>query len=253
MKEIALITGASSGIGREFARQLAPRCSRLILVGRRAERLEALAAELGRADTEVLCLAEDLGSALGVAAVVEIIRQRGPVSLLVNNAGFATDGLFAGSDIDLEQAMVNLHCNTSLALSRAALPYMLEMQRGQIINVASIAAFRPFKGAAVYGASKAFLLSLSQSLAKELAGSGVAVQCLCPGYTRSEFHSREPLAGFDSSALPESLWSSVEEVVSESLAAMDSAAPPVVLVPGEPNVGIARRGVSALLDSLPEA
>lgn len=233
--DIALITGASAGIGRAFAEALAPQCSAMILVARDAQKLASVAADLAGSGCELHCLALDLSEPLGVAELMEAIRQKGPVSILINNAGFATDNNLADSDLDSELKMLSLHCQASVALCRGALPYMQELGRGRIINVASMAGLIPMKGAAVYGASKAFLVSFSQSLAKEVYRSGVAVQCLCPGYTHSDFHGREALSAFDKNSVPEGYWSTPEEVVSASLAAFDHEAAPTVLVPGEHN------------------
>lgn len=233
--DIALITGASAGIGRAFAEALAPQCSAMILVARDAQKLASVAEGLADSGCELHCLALDLCEPLAVAELMEAIRQKGPVTILVNNAGFATDNSLADSDLDGELKMLSLHCQASVALCRGALPYMLELGRGKIINVASLAGLIPMKGAAVYGASKAFLVSFSQSLAKEVRSAGVAVQCLCPGYTHSDFHGREPLAAFDKGSVPEEYWSSAEEVVSASLAAFDHPQAPTVFIPAAHN------------------
>ncbi|MBU72496.1 SDR family NAD(P)-dependent oxidoreductase [Spongiibacter sp.] len=215
--DIALITGASAGIGRAFAEQLAPRCKAMILVGRDADKLATVAAELRPSGCDIHTLALDLTQPLAVAEVLEAIRQKGPVSILINNAGFATHSNLKHSDLDLEQKMVDLHCTATVALCRAALPYMTELGRGRIVNVASLAGLIPMKGAAVYGGSKAFLSAFSQCLAKEERSAGVVVQCLCPGYTHSDFHYREALGEFDKSTVPEEFWQTSEEVAAASL------------------------------------
>lgn len=243
----ALISGASAGIGEAFARRIAPYCEHLTLVARRTERLEALAAELAP-HTEVAVLGADLAQLTGVAAVVEHIRQWGPVDLLINNAGFSTLGPFAQSDLDSELAMVQLHQNATLALTRAALPSMIEGGRGAIINVASVAAYVALPGVATYGGTKAFLTSYSQSLAAELAGSGVQVQCLCPGYTRTEIHTRPSFAAFDRDRVPEHLWMESDEVVTASLEGL--AAERWLVVPGAVNRKVVRRALGSIMDSL---
>lgn len=233
--EIALITGASSGIGRAFAEALAPQCKAMILVARDATKLAAAAETLAGSGCELHCIAVDLCEPLGVAEVMEAIRQKGPVTILINNAGFATNTTLVDSDLDGELAMLSLHCEAAVSLCRGALPYMAEQGRGKIINVASLAGLIPMKGAAVYGASKAFLVAFSQSLAKESHKRGIAVQCLCPGYTHSDFHGRETLGDFDKNSVPAEFWSTAEQVVAESLAAFEADPAHTVVVPGEHN------------------
>ena len=243
----ALITGASAGLGAEFCRQLASRCDLIIAVARRRERLDSLAQELADS-VEVHCLEADLGSIEGVAKAMESIRQQGPVDYLVNNAGFGTYGHFEDMPIDSQRAMLSLHIDASITLCRAVIPFMRERGRGSIINVASLGAFVPGKGMAVYGASKAFLNYYSLALQDELVGTGIEVQALCPGFTRTEFHDPMAPAGFDRNRIPEQMWMSAVEVVSASLAALGSAQ--VLVVPGENNLGIARFGLQQQLESL---
>jgi len=184
----------------------------------------------------------------GVAAVVEHIRQRGPVDLLVNNAGFSTLGLFHKSDLDSELAMVRLHQDATLALTRAVLPAMVEAGHGAVINVSSLAACATLPGVATYAGTKAFLANFSLALQAEVAASGVRVQCLCPGYTRTEIHSRESFAGFDASRIPDALWMESDEVVAASLDAL--ATEQVLVVPGEQNRKLAREALESLIDAL---
>ncbi len=244
----ALVTGASAGIGAEFCRQLADRCEVIIATGRRRDALEKLADELaGRA--EVHCVVADLGTREGRTRVIEALRQQGPVDYLVNNAGFSTLGAFDSLDIDAQQAMVDVHVTATLALTRAAIPFMREREGDRaIINVSSLASFGPVPGAAVYAATKSFLNVFSESLAKELADSGIRVQSLCPGYTRSEFHDRDDMAAFDRAMVPAEEWMDAAAVVSESLSALDGG--PVVLVPGEVNIESARKGIQRALNKL---
>lgn len=247
-EEIALITGASDGIGREYALQLQARCKGMILVGQSAEKLQRVAAELKALAGEGLSLvliATDLSTTLGQTEVMEAIRQKGPVSILVNNAGFALQEKVADCDLDAQTAMINLHCTAALVLCRAALPYMRQAGRGQLINVASLGAFLPMPQVAVYSATKAFLLSFSQSVAAEEAKHGIAVQCLCPGYTRSGFHDRERLRNFDAGVIPEQAWSSAQQVVAESLVAMDGDKP-LLVMPGAGNREMALAGLDDL-------
>lgn len=233
-KAIALVTGASSGLGAEFCRQLIPRCRKIILVGRRQKELAAVAAELQGSGLETVVVSDDLTSELGLTRVVEKIRQEGPVGILINNAGFGTLGPFVETDFAAQQAMVDLHISATLRLCRAVIPYMEESGGGSIINVSSIASFFPMRDIAVYAASKAFLNSFSECLQKEVTNAGIRVQCLCPGYTHTDFHTREAFDSFDKSAVPEAMWMSAAEVVTESLAMLDGAGE-VVFVAGDKN------------------
>ena len=246
-KVTALVTGASAGLGREFCRQLASRCDVIIAVARREDRLVALATELA-GTAEVHCLEADLGSVEGVAKTMETIRQQGPVDYLVNNAGFSTFGNFADLPIEGQRAMVNLHIDASITLCRAVIPFMCERGRGVVINVSSLGSFVPGKGMAVYGATKAFLNYYSLALQAELVGTGIEVQALCPGFTRTEFH--DPMAdnGFDRTRVPEQMWMAADTVVAASLAALGSEQ--VLVVPGEDNPGFARMGLQQQLDAL---
>ena len=246
-KVTALVTGASSGLGVEFCRQLAGRCDVIIAVARRAERLEAVASELTES-AEVHCLEADLGTIEGVARTMEAIRQKGPVDYLVNNAGFSTYGHFAGLPIENQRAMVDLHIDAAITLCRAAIPFMRELGAGSIINVSSLATFLPGKGLAVYGASKAFLNYYSQALQVEVAASGIEVQALCPGYIRTEFHDAMSEGGFDKTRIPGEMWMNADEVVSASLAALGSSQ--VIVVPGDSNRDLAVLGLQQQLSAL---
>jgi len=180
----ALVTGASSGLGAEFARQLARRGSNLILVARSTDRLRALAAEIEQTrPVRVEVLPADLADRSAVAAVAEHVRGR--VHLLVNNAGLGTYGPFVDTDRDYEQILVN---NAALvALTRALLPEMLDRHAGGVLNVASTIAFQPGPYQAVYAATKAFVLSFTEALRVETRASGVRVLALCPGPVQTGF------------------------------------------------------------------
>jgi uncharacterized protein len=180
----ALVTGASSGLGAEFARQLARRGSNLILVARSTDRLRALAAEIEQTrPVRVEVLPADLADRSAVAAVAEHVRGR--VHLLVNNAGLGTYGPFVDTDRDYEQILVN---NAALvALTRAFLPDMLDRHAGGVLNVASTIAFQPGPYQAVYAATKAFVLSFTEALRVETRASGVRVLALCPGPVQTGF------------------------------------------------------------------
>lgn len=187
-----MITGASSGIGRELARAFARRGHDLILTARTTSRLEALREELRRAHgSDVTTLTADLAREDGPRALLQALSDGGhEVDLLVNNAGVANTGAF--DEVPLEDVLseVRLDVVAVTHLTRALLPAMRRRGRGGVMNVASTAAFQPGPGMAVYYASKAYVLHLSEALAEEVRGSGVHVAALCPGPTVSEFHAR---------------------------------------------------------------
>ena len=246
-KTVALVTGASSGLGAEFCRQLATRCDVIIAVARRQARLQALADELA-GQAELQPIVADLNSVEGVTRVVEALRQKGPADILVNNAGFSTFGQFAHLGIDSQRDMLSLHADATITLCRAAVPFMRERGAGQIINVSSLGAFMPGKGLAVYGATKAFLNYFSQALQLELAGTGIEVQALCPGYIRTEFHDEIATQGFDAGRIPSEMWLEASAVVATSLEALGSGR--VLVVPGESFQGLARMGLEGQLAAL---
>jgi short-subunit dehydrogenase len=192
---VALITGASAGLGVEFARQLAATGHRLVLAARRKDRLEELARELGNARAVAIDLSE-AGSAAKLLADVEANGEF--VELLINNAGFGLIGRFAELDAARQREMIDLNIGTLTDLCRAVAPQMIARKSGAILNVASTAAFQPGPKMAVYFATKAFVLSLSEALHEELKPHGVKVSCLCPGPTRTEFGD---VAGFGGNRL----------------------------------------------------
>jgi short-subunit dehydrogenase len=193
----ALVTGASSGLGAEFARLHAARGGDLVLVARRADRLDALAAELSAAHgVSVLPVPLDLTAKGAAESLRALVESRGlSVEVLINNAGFGGGGAFDRRPGGLDAAMVRLNAEVPVALCRAFLPAMRARGRGCVLNVASIVAFAPGPGMAAYAASKAFLLSFSEALAEELAGSGVTVTAFCPGLTATEFHAAAGYVG----------------------------------------------------------
>ncbi len=234
----ALITGASSGIGEEFARQLAAGGFDLTLVARREERLRALADELGAAHAiRADVLAADLSTDEGIDRVSRAIEQSADLTLLINNAGFGTRGDFMEVPLARHRDMIQVHIVATVALAKAALPGMTERGAGAIINVSSIASFFPSGGGATYTASKVYLNNFSEALAAELQGTGVKVQALCPGFTYSEFHETQEYAGFDRKQIPDVLWMPATDVVAESLAALHGDR--VIVIPGRRYRGIA--------------
>ncbi|GAA4032159.1 SDR family oxidoreductase [Sphingomonas rosea] len=193
-KPIVLITGASAGLGVDFARQMSAQGSRVVLVARRKDRLEALAAELGQARAVEMDLAED-GAAERLLA--DIAAHDEHVDCLVNNAGFGLRGRVAEQESKRLRQMIDLNCGLLTELARAVLPGMIERGRGGILNVASTAAFQPGPGMAVYFATKAYVLSFTEALHEEVRGTGVHVTALCPGPTSTEFGA---VAGFEPAA-----------------------------------------------------
>jgi hypothetical protein len=215
-KPIALVTGASAGLGVEFARQLSKRGHSLVLVARRKDRLEELAKELGNARA----VAIDLSKKDAAAKLLAEIGANGEiVDLLVNNAGFGLVGRFAELDAKRQRQMIDLNVGALTDLCRAVAPSMIERKSGAILNVASTAAFQPGPGMAVYFATKAYVLSLSEALHEELKGHGVKVSCLCPGPTRTEFGE---VAGFGGNAAVDRLSMGAAEVVEIGLKGLDA-------------------------------
>ncbi|MFL6764348.1 MAG: SDR family NAD(P)-dependent oxidoreductase [Sphingomicrobium sp.] len=215
MSKIALVTGASAGLGVEFARQLASRGHRLVLAARRRDRLDALAKDLGNARA----VAIDLSKASAAAKLMADIEAHGEtIDLLVNNAGFGLIGRFAELDARRLRQMIDLNVGALTDLCRAAAPAMIERKSGGIINVASTAAFQPGPKMAVYFATKAFVLSFTESLHEELKPHGIKVSCLCPGPTRTEFGE---VAGFGGNGAFDRLAMGAAEVVESGLKGLD--------------------------------
>jgi short-subunit dehydrogenase len=182
----AVVTGASSGLGREFALALTERGHPVLAVARRRERLRALAEAVGARGGRLEPLVADLSTAAGVEALLERAGSL-DVELLVNNAGVAGYGPFASAPADRELGLVRLNVEAIVALTRGLLPQMLDRRGGGVINVASQMAFQPMPYFAAYAASKAFVLSFSEALAEELRGSGVRVTAVAPGFISTEF------------------------------------------------------------------
>ena len=231
MNKVALVTGASAGLGVEFARQLSKRGHRLVLAARRKERLEELAKKLGNARA----VAIDLSKANAALKLMDDLTANGEtVDLLVNNAGFGLIGQFAELDAKREREMVDLNVGVLTDLCRAVAPDMIERRSGGIINVASTAAFQPGPKMAVYFATKAFVLSLTEALHEELKPHGIKVSCLCPGPTRTEFGD---VAGFGGNGLFDRVAMNAAEVVETGLKGLDSNH--AVVVPGWTNKVVA--------------
>ena len=223
-RPVALITGASAGLGAEFARQLCGRGLRLVLAARRGDRLEALAAELGNARAVAIDLGE-AGSANRLMADIATAGER--VELLVNNAGFGLKGRFAELDAARQRQMIDLNIGALTDLCRAVAPGMIERKAGGILNVASTAAFQPGPGMAVYFATKAYVLSFTEALHEELKPHGISVSALCPGPTRTEFGA---VAGFGEKGAFDRYSADAASVVRAGLEGLDRNR--AVVVPG---------------------
>jgi uncharacterized protein len=213
----ALITGATAGIGAEFARQLAAGGHDLILVARDSARLDSSRAALaGEFGVGVDALSADLSTDAGCAAVsARLSDAQRPVAVLVNNAGFGMYQRFGAAELADEERQLDLNVRAVLRLTHAAIRTMTQRGSGQIINVSSVAGFVPRGGNATYSASKAWVTMFSEALAVQLAGSGVSITAVCPGFTHTEFHTR---AKADMSKVPQRMWLDVHTVVSEGLA-----------------------------------
>jgi short-subunit dehydrogenase len=242
----ALVTGASSGIGAAIARQLAAEGTDLVIVARDLGRLEAVRDELvaaHRIDVEVLRgdLADAADLARVEARVAEVDR---PLHLVVNNAGYGTSGRFWELPIDGEADEIALNVVAVVRLTHAALGAMVARGGGAVLNVASVAGMVASPGAATYGATKAFVCSFGDSVHEELAGTGVTLTTVLPGFTRTEFQERANVSDEIDLRVPGFMWSTPDEV---ARAALDgTAAGRARVVPGR-----VYQAASALLDSLP--
>ena len=212
-----------------FCERLAKRGYDLLVVSRDGNRLEALKRELEESFTiQVEVFPADLTIDNDVSMVMARIAQSPRLTLLVNNAGFGTRGPLVSASPARQEAMLRLHTMAPMRLSQAALPILLNNRRGGIVNVSSVASFVFAAENVNYCATKAYLTTFSEGLAAELAGTGVHVQALCPGFTRSEFHQRMELEMLD---IPRWMWLSAELVVDTSMASLERGWP-VVCVPG---------------------
>jgi short-subunit dehydrogenase len=229
----ALITGASAGLGAEFARRLAAAGTGLVLSARRADRLDELARELrARHGVTVDVVPADLASEEGVRRLEQAVAADTALDLLVNNAGYGGKTGFVKGDVAAHIDMARVHVEATLRLTKAALPGMIDRGRGAVINVASVAAFSPASGA-MYSGTKAFLVMFSENLQSEVRDKGILVQALCPGLTHTEFHAA---AGMDLSTVPGMFWRTAEFVVRVSLRRLGGR---VVCIPGWENKTVA--------------
>jgi short-subunit dehydrogenase len=213
----ALITGASSGLGAEFASQLAAHGYNLVITSRRENLLRQLAISLqSQFQIEVSVFPADLAELPQIEKLVELVKEIQDLDLLVNNAGFGTLGRFYQVDPIKEQSMLNVHIYAPVMLSRAALPVMLSRRHGGIINVASIAGLIAIRNV-LYHSTKSFQIHFSEVLKAELHSTGINVQALCPGFTITGFHDTSEYTQFSRRSVPRFLWQTSEQVVAQSL------------------------------------
>ncbi len=247
----AIVTGASSGIGAEIARELARRGHGLTLVARRADRLEALADELARAHSiRVEVIAADLTAAASRGALPAQLEARGlHADVLVNNAGFTTMGPVSTADRAAELALVRTNVEAVVDLCTLFVPGMVTRHRGAVLNTASTAAFQPLPGQAAYGASKAFVLSYGRALRAELHGTGVSVTTLCPGPVETGFAEAAGMTDEEAAeTLPKFMWVPADDVARAAVEGL--AAGRAVVIPGKANragAGLAHLAPKALL------
>lgn len=247
-RKLALVTGASAGIGAAFARHLAARGYDLALTARRADRLEALAAELKQAHgADSLIIPADLADAAAPAAIAEAVLSEGRTTdVLINNAGYGLTGAFMANTWADHAAFIQVMVTAPCDLAHRVAGGMAHRRFGRIVNVASLAGLIPSAaGHTLYAASKAFLIKASQSLHLELAGQGVHVTALCPGFTWSEFHDVNGTRARADAAIPRWMWTSAEHVVAAGWSAVEANRPTCV-------PGAASRAVASVAKVIPD-
>ncbi|MCB1192365.1 MAG: SDR family oxidoreductase [Leptospiraceae bacterium] len=238
----AYITGASSGIGAAFAKKLA-KDHDIVIIARDTERLNQLAEDIKKnSDSKVDIIEADLTKSTDLKKIVKMVTTDKNLSLLVNNAGYGTTGKFVDLKIDQEINQINLNIVALVRLTHAALTNFKSKIGGAIINVASIAGFLPAPYNATYAATKSFVRSFTEAIHKEYKDSGIVLQTLCPGFTKTEFQTR---ANFDESKIPGFLWMDAADVVKESLEALEREQS--ICIPG-----LANKSLTTLLDVLPK-
>lgn len=237
----ALITGASSGIGEAFVHLLGNARIAMVVVARRRDRLEALAAKYANVDVLVADLSTDSGVELVERRITDLSKL--PIDLVVNNAGFGTSGLVPELDVDRLSDEIRLNVLALTRISHAAVRVMVTRGRGYLLNVSSVASFQPSPGSAVYAATKAYVTSFTEALHEELRTTGVRVTALCPGLTHTEFHSVSNTSGLKSQ-FPELAWMDPRPVAKAGLDAV--AKGEALAIPG-----VLYKGLSALSSVMP--
>jgi short-subunit dehydrogenase len=230
----ALVTGASSGIGEAIAHKLGKAGVGMVLVARRKDRLDTIAAKYPNVEVIAADLTTDSGLNAVLQRLVDTVRT--PIDLVVNNAGFGTSGSFSDADPQRLSNEISLNVNALTRIAHEAVRQMQPRGRGFLLNVSSIASFQPGPGLAVYAATKAFVTSLSEAMHEELRGSGIRVTALCPGLTHTEFQSISNTSGLESK-FPEFAWMSAEDVARDGLRAVADGK--AICIPGLVNKSLA--------------
>ena len=231
-RPMAVVTGASTGLGRSYAKQLASQGHDLLVVARRSDLLEFLKTEIeAKHQVQVEVFVADLSDETQLLRLVERVGQLPRIDYLVNNAGFGIHKRFPDVDVEDEIAMIRLHCEANVRLCHAALVSMCKRKCGNIINVASLASFLSGPGAAEYCATKAFLRYFSLCLQYDVRQYGIKVQALCPGFVHTNFHAAETMKGNNMDKLPAVLWLKCDRVVHDSLRAIQKKRHRVVVIP----------------------
>ncbi|MCL2119238.1 MAG: SDR family oxidoreductase [Planctomycetaceae bacterium] len=231
-RPLAVITGASTGLGRSYAQQLAAQGHDLLVVARRADLLNELKTEIeAKHPVQVEVFVADLADEMQLLQLVERVRQLPRIDYLINNAGFGLHKRFPDVVIEEEIAMIRVHCEANVRLCHAVLGSMCRRKSGNIIHVASLASFLSGPGAAEYCGTKAFLRYFSLSLQHDVRQYGVRVQALCPGFVHTNFHAAETMKGHNMDALPGILWLNCDRVVRDSLRAIQKKRHRVVVIP----------------------
>lgn len=235
-RERAIVTGASSGIGKAYGQRLARKGLDLLLIARRKDRIETLARDLANTyKIRAEPLAADLATDKGITAVQTAINEGPPGSWLICAAGFGTRGHFVNVDTQQVIRMTRLHVEANARLVRAALPEMLRTRQGRIVLLSSLSSFLTTAEYVNYSATKAYINMFARGLRDELVGTGVHVQALCPGLTKTEFFDTDEFKNFKYDGVPSWAWMTSEQVVDESISALESKNPSPVFVPGFAN------------------
>jgi short-subunit dehydrogenase len=229
MNKTALITGATSGIGREFAERFASIGYDLIITGRRKNVIEKVAKEISRKNgVKVSVILAELSVEAGISKVLKVIEKAGHIDVLINNAGFGLDNLFYKETIENHIKMISVHINAAVRLTHAVLPGMVKAGSGIIINISSIGSFLPTPINAIYGGTKAFLNIFTESIYIEMRRKGIKMQSLCPGFTSTDFHIQ---MGIEEEIKKDvKNWMTPEQVVNCSMKALTKGN--VICIPG---------------------
>ncbi|MCE7741242.1 MAG: SDR family oxidoreductase [Candidatus Heimdallarchaeota archaeon] len=229
--KIAVITGASSGIGEAFAIELASQGYDLVIIARRIEKLDELANKVGtNFGTNSDIIIADLSQSKEIEMVIGRLKEIEGIEVLVNNAGYGLSGRFADVDLQTQLDMITVHNIASYSLTRAVVPDMIKRDKGTIINVSSMSGLMPRFGNVAYTVTKAFLIVFSEALQEELSNTKIKIQALCPGMTHTEFHDEDKLPHFDKSTVPKNFWMTSEDVAKKSLKALSRRK--TIYVPG---------------------